>query len=109
MEIAGHGGYGTIHWAAFRRHDGKFALAATNVATEDKGGYLATTIVRPGLVAGIMRSRVDWLRCGARSFTVLAPTRLAFPSAVACVANSRAGELVVIGADGLIARVPIPF
>ena len=109
FEIAGLGGYGTLHWAAFHVRDGRFDLFATNVATEDEGGYVAATIIRPGLIAGVTRSRVDWLRCGSRKFTGLATTPLSFPTAVACVANRRAGELVVIGAEGLIARVPIPF
>jgi hypothetical protein len=108
FEIAGLGGYGTLHWAAFYARDERFDLFATNVATEDEGGYLAVTIVRPGLIAGVTRSRVDWLRGGSRKFTALAPTRLSFASAVACVANRRAGELVVIGGDGLLARIPIP-
>ena len=41
LEVAGLGGYGTLHWAAFSERDGGLDLFATNVATADDGGYLA--------------------------------------------------------------------
>jgi hypothetical protein len=109
LEVAGLGGFGTLHWAAFHRGDGRLDLLATGVATEDEGGYLAATLVRPRLVAGVTRSRIDWLRAGPNRFMLRASTRVALPTAIACVASLQAGELIVICADGLIARVPIPF
>lgn len=108
MEMAGLGGYGTLHWAAFHRGDGRLKLVAMSVTTEEDGGYLAASIVKPRLVAGVTRSRIDWLWGGPSKFTLRSSTRVALPSAVACVASPRTGELVVICGDGLLAIVPIP-
>jgi hypothetical protein len=107
VEIAGLGGHGTLHWASLRMTDGGCDLTATNAAADD-AGYLAAAIVRPRLVAAVTPSRVDWLRCSAHKFSALGCTRLTFPSAIACMPNHHAGELIVIGADGLIARIPYP-
>ena len=68
LEIAGVGEFGTLHWAAFHRGDGRLDRLASCVATESEGGYLAATLVRPGLVAGVTRSRIDWLRGGSGKF-----------------------------------------
>jgi hypothetical protein len=97
-----------LHWAAFHKGDGRLDLLASGVATEDDGGYLAAAIVRPRLIAGVTRTRIDWLRAGTSRFTLRGSTPVALPSAVACVDSPRSGELIVIGRDGTIARVPIP-
>ena len=109
LELAGLGGYGTLNWAAFRRDGRRLDLSAMSVTTEEGGGYLAAAIVQPRMVAGVTRTRIDWLRGGPNRFVLRATTPAAIPSAVACVANPRTGELIVICGDGLIVRVPIPF
>ncbi|MBV8381466.1 MAG: tetratricopeptide repeat protein [Planctomycetaceae bacterium] len=107
LEVAGLGDSGSLHWAAFHVVDGDLDLVASNVAT-DETGYLAATLVRPGVVAGVTRSRVDWFRSGASRFTLRTRNHQAIPSAVACFPSGRTGELIVVCGDGFISRVPIP-
>ena len=112
LEVAGLSDSGTLHWAAFHFGDGNLDLVAANVATNETGyletGYLAATIVRPGLVAGVTRSRIDWFRSGASKFTLRSSTDMAIPSTVACFPSRRTSELIVVCRDGFISRVPIP-
>jgi tetratricopeptide (TPR) repeat protein len=107
LEFAGLGGYGLLHAARLRCSGGVLELGATHVSVET-GGYLAAAIVRPGLIAGVTRSRIEWLRGGSETSARTTTTEVALPSAVACVPSRRTDELIVICADGFIARVPIP-
>jgi hypothetical protein len=106
LELAGLGAGGALHWSALVG-EGRLDLVARNVSAPG-GGYLAAAVVRPGLVAGVTRSHVAWLRGGADAFTAMRPTEVAIPSAVACFASPRTRELIVVCSDGFIARVPIP-
>jgi hypothetical protein len=110
LEIAGLGESGALHWAAFRRGESSLQLHATNVATveDQEQGYLAAAFVHSHLVAGVTRSRIDWLRTGPSKFALRRSTRIALPSAVACLPGASTNTLVVICADGLIARVTVP-
>jgi tetratricopeptide (TPR) repeat protein len=109
LEVAGVGQSGTLFWAAFDASDDCLQLIGMNTAIDpEQGGYLATAVVAPQLVAGVTRTRIDWLRSGNSRFTLRRSTRLTCPNAVACTASRQAGALVVIGADGRIAWVPIP-
>jgi tetratricopeptide (TPR) repeat protein len=108
LELAGLGDYGTLYWATFR-DDANGLRLTTSCTSADRGGYLAATIVRPGLVAAVARSRIDWLRCGVGRFTASTSTDVALPAAVACFATRRTGELIVACSDGFISRVPIPL
>ena len=105
IDLCGLGEQGSIHWARFREG----MLASVN-STHGAGepGYLAATIVRDGLVAGVTSSRVEWLRCGNSQFRPWRSTDVAIPSAVACFAVRQTDELVVVCKDGLVVRVPIP-
>lgn len=107
IEVAGLGSHGTLHWAAFQAEDDQLTLLASNTDAR-LGGYLAAAVVRPGLVVGVTRTRVEWLRCGGDRFSFSFSTELSIPSAVACYASRRTGQLIVVCDDGFIARVPIP-
>ena len=107
LELAGLGPSGTAHWASLNLSDGHLDLIAANVQVRD-GGYLAAALVRPGLLAAVGPTRIDWLRGGVDRFSLVAITEVAFPSAVACAGSRRTDELIVICGDGFIARVACP-
>ncbi|MGE5754670.1 MAG: tetratricopeptide repeat protein, partial [Planctomycetaceae bacterium] len=107
LELAGLGPNGTVHWASLNLAEGGFHLLAANVQTRERS-YLAAAPVRPGLVAAVGPTRVEWLRGGAERFTPLAITEAAIPSAVACAGSRRTGELIIVCGDGFIARIPSP-
>jgi hypothetical protein len=108
FEIAGLGPNQTIRWGLLHldpEHD--LMEVASNTAVRPEG-YLATAIVRSGLVAGVSRSQIDWMRPGATNFTRLSATNVLLPTAIACFASRLTGELIVICQEGLVVRVPIP-
>lgn len=107
LELAGLGGYGTLHWAALRNEEGRLDLVATNSAARE-GGYLAAALARSRLVAAVTDSHVEWLRCGADKFTLASRIEASVPSAVACFCTRTTGELIVVCADGFVGRLPIP-
>jgi tetratricopeptide (TPR) repeat protein len=106
VELAGISAGGAVYWSSLRFHDRGVGVEATN-ATRDGQSYLAATIVRPGLVAAVTESRIEWYRAGKSQFTKEAVTEIAFPKAVACFAYQRSKELLVVCGDGSIGRVPM--
>jgi tetratricopeptide (TPR) repeat protein len=107
LELAGLGGFGTLHWAALRAEEGRLDLVASNSAARE-GGYLAVALARSGLVAAVTDAHVEWLRCGADKFTLAYRSEASVPSAVACFYTRTTGELIIICADGFVGRVPLP-
>ena len=71
-------------------------------------GYLAAAIVRPGLVAGVSRSRIDWLQTSSSQFRPWRMRPGGVPSAVAAFSSRPTGELIVVGRDGVLVRLPVP-
>jgi hypothetical protein len=71
-------------------------------------GYLAATVVRPGLVAAVGPARIDWLGVGGAGFKLLGTTRAELGSALACFASQPTRELVVVCLDGGVVVVPVP-
>jgi hypothetical protein len=71
-------------------------------------GYLAATLVRSGLIAGVTESEVHWLSPRFRGLKRSAPTQIALPTAVACFPSHATNELIVVCRDGLLVRVPVP-
>jgi hypothetical protein len=51
---------------------------------------------------------VHWLRVVGHGFAQAAEWPEAFPEAVACFPHQRGDELIIVGADGAVARVPSP-
>jgi hypothetical protein len=72
-----------------------------------EGGYRAATLVRPGLVAAVTRTRIDWLRAGDR-FHQVAQTAADLSEAVACLASLPNGELLIVCNHGTLVQVPLP-
>jgi hypothetical protein len=107
LELAGLGAEGTLYWSALRFGDGVLDVVSTNVSV-CADGYLAVALVQPGLVAGVARSRIDWLRGGAKNFSLWATTKVELNAAVACFPSHATNELIVVCADGWVERVGVP-
>lgn len=86
---------------------------ATNAAA-CRDDYVGAAIVKPGVVAGVRRAHVDWLRGGpqrsqmevmtiVRSHGSRSPLRYT----VACFASHATQELLVISEKGLLERMPL--
>jgi len=105
LELAGLGAHGTMHWSLLLLSDGTLAVVATNTSAL---GYLAMTIVRSGLVAGVRRSCIDWCRTGSGQFSSWMTTKISLPNAVACFPSHQTDEVLVVCADGWMVRVPVP-
>jgi hypothetical protein len=107
FELAGLDREGVIYWSSLKVTDAELIRLSNN---ESKGEsvYSATTLVRSGLVAGVTRGRVDWLRCGPRVFTLIGSTDLATHSPLACFPAHGIDELVVVCRDGTLLCIPTP-
>jgi hypothetical protein len=106
LELAGLDDQGCLHWSRIDCSDPSSSVQR-NVSVRAEG-YLAAAIVRSGLVVGVSRSHVDWLRCGAKSFTTLATDRVPLPPAVACFPSHATNEVIVVCREGTLARVTVP-
>jgi tetratricopeptide (TPR) repeat protein len=108
FELAGLDREGTIHWMKFLLGRELIVSRGRNVRP-CTGGYRAVTLVRPGLVAAVGPSRLEWLRAGRDGFTVQTGTdRAVFTGVVACFASAPTGELLLISRDGTLQRLPLP-
>lgn len=104
LEVVGLGRGGVHHWSVLATKE-RFAYLGSRAAD---GQYLAAMLIRPGLAAGVRSTGVDWFRRTPRGITRVAtsPT-VPFPQAVACFASHTTRELLVVGRDGAILRVPV--
>jgi hypothetical protein len=66
----------------------------------------AVTLVRAGLLAAVSGDAIYWLRVGANGFGDLATVAHNLPPVVACYPHYRGNELILVCADGTVARVP---
>jgi hypothetical protein len=105
LELAGLGTDGTAYWSLVQFTREEVRVSATSASSG--GGYRAVAIVRPGLVAAVGPSRVDWLRAGGRSFA-WSTTQLTLPGPVACFPCRPTGELIVVCGNGSAVRVTVP-
>jgi hypothetical protein len=98
-----------LHWSLLDagRDGPQIKILAHNSSVRAEG-YLAATLLRPGHVAGVSRSHIDWLRGGSKEFACWSVTEAALARSVACFPSYRTGELVIVCSDGVVVRVPIP-
>ncbi len=96
-----------IHWSSLRVNDSELIRTANNESTGETV-YDATTLVRPGVVAGVTKGRVDWLRCRPKSFGALGSTPIVIDSPIACFPAQRTDDLVVVCRHGTLVCVPTP-
>jgi tetratricopeptide (TPR) repeat protein len=109
VELAGVTDNGTIQWSQLQLRPDGHRIGFSHAAIRAEG-YLATAIVRRGLIVGVSRSHLDWFRRGSR--TTLSPEltlRAALPHAIACFPCAWTNEVIVVCHDGLVARVPVPL
>ena len=107
FELAGLDGEGVIHWTSLKVNDAELIRDTYNDSTEETR-YAATTLVRAGLVAGVTKGRVDWLRCGSKAFSSLGSTALQADFPLACFPAHAIEELIVVCRDGTLICVPTP-
>ena len=107
FELAGLDRDGAIHWSSLKVNEAELIRSSFN-DSRGETTYAATTLVRSGLVAGVTRGRVDWLRCGAQSFTPIGSTALMVDSPLACFPAHGIEELIVVSRDGTLYCVPTP-
>src|SRR5439155_21861956 len=97
---------GPLYWSVLRfAHR---ALVPVASASSGRAQYLAATLVKPWLVAGVTTAEVHWLRGAPGRLYRQATSRLDLPSAVACFPSHATNELIVIGSDGVVVRAPVP-
>jgi tetratricopeptide (TPR) repeat protein len=106
VELAGVSASGAIYWCSLSFDERFIGIKARN-ATKGDHHYLACTIIRPGLIAAVTPTGIEWLRSGANHFSRQGIANIAVPNAVACFAYHRMKELIVVCADGSIGIVPM--
>jgi hypothetical protein len=107
FELAGLDREGVIYWSSLKINDAELIRTSNNIS-EGETVYQATTLVRPGLVAGVTKSRIDWLRCRPQKFALVASTPVVIDSPIACFPALRTDELVVVCRNGTLICVPTP-
>ncbi|CAN5871566.1 hypothetical protein BH23PLA1_BH23PLA1_18910 [soil metagenome] len=107
LEVAGVGPGANLYRSVLESRDSNLVVVTTNLSAADEI-YLATTLLRPGLLAGVTARAIHWLRGVSNRFSLLSTTEIAIPSAVACVPSRRTDELIVVRRDGWIERIGLP-
>jgi tetratricopeptide (TPR) repeat protein len=98
---------GGLHWLSLRLRPDDPAVAAHHVSAGL--GYRCASLLQPGQVAAAHRGGVAWLSCGQLGFVQRAhSSAVDLPDAVACFASPLTGELLVVGREGDVIRVPVP-
>jgi tetratricopeptide (TPR) repeat protein len=107
LELAGLNSTGVLHWslAEWPESDDLLPRATTSVAGP---GYAAAAILRPGFLAGVRQDQVDWLHRLSGGIHLKAQSRVALSAPVACFPSEPTHELLVVGSEGSITRVPVP-
>jgi hypothetical protein len=108
LELAGLDSEGVLNWSRLHFHADRLEVVARSTAAREPG-FLAATTVRPSLVAAVAGNRIEWLRGGAPQLTLQAQTAVGIPQAIACFASAPTSELLVIGKDGILERIAVPF
>jgi tetratricopeptide (TPR) repeat protein len=106
IEFAGLTRTGQVRWHRLVAADHRISCVSANASEEE--GYLAATIVRSRLVAGVRNTCVDWLRCSLKGFIRTSLTKIAIPSPITCFPCHATNELIVVGRDGSMSRAPVP-
>jgi tetratricopeptide (TPR) repeat protein len=111
FELAGLDREGVICWSSLKINESELIRTSNNVS-QGETVYLATTLVRPGMVAGVAKGRIDWLRArnldAPNSFAGIASTSISINDPIVCFSAPRTDELAVVCRDGSLICVPIP-
>jgi tetratricopeptide (TPR) repeat protein len=106
LELAGVD-EGALYWSRHRYgRDGCRRVAVSVSKPAER--YLACALVHRGVMAGVTRATVTWLRAGKSPLTAWAVTRVPLPNPVICFPSPVTGELLVVCRDGTLVRLPVP-
>jgi tetratricopeptide (TPR) repeat protein len=104
LEVAGLNVYGNIHVTTINVKD-PLTLRVSTESWQQHDRYRAVAWVRPGLLAGVTESGIDWIRVPKGKLQ--GRTWAALPRALACFHNQNGRELLVVCGNGTLARVPL--
>jgi tetratricopeptide (TPR) repeat protein len=107
LELAGLDEDDSIHWTELDYSHAERPVLGGGAANA-QAKYLAVALVRPGLLAGVRRDGIVWLRRNRHQLQSDGKTPAALENAVTCAASPRTRELLVICRDGVVVRVPLP-
>ena len=107
LEFAGIDEDGALHWSRLCHNDDGLTESARNTAAPDDG-YRAVAILRPGLVAGVTRTCVNWLRAGQRFIQFAKHSTPTGSPVIAAFASRPTQELLLVCSDGMIERLAVP-
>ena len=105
VELAGIGNGGVLYHSALSFDKGDLLQVDTQ-STHDHQPFRAVTFARPGALAAVTPEGVHWLRSGTPKIQTLSVTKASFATAMACFAHHTRHELIVVGNEGNLTRVP---
>jgi hypothetical protein len=105
LEVAGLAKDGKLFASRFQFQNGAF-IEVTTRTEYFSSPYLAVSHVRPGLLAAVSATTVDWVALTPDVPRLKARTEIAVPNAVSCFPLYRSDEILVVCTDGKVARVP---
>jgi tetratricopeptide (TPR) repeat protein len=108
LELAGIDEQGNVRWSRVSVAEKKLIEEASNTGRFLDEGYRTTAIVRPGVIAAVGKSRIDWLRTGQQFFPAANTPLPVGPAIVACCASLLTGEVLLVRSDGTIDRIAVP-
>jgi hypothetical protein len=107
FELLGLDNNGAVCAARFHAEDGVFELLKAQVAATEEA-YLAAAFAGPTTVVAVSPQRIDWLDCSGDRFRVANRLELGVPAAIACFPLGATRAMLVVCADGFVARVVAP-
>jgi hypothetical protein len=106
LELAANGPAEILYWSRLEFVNGALAEVKTS-AYEAIEPYRAVGLIRAGRVAAVTGSEVQWLHQTGDRFKQICSTKICLPNTIACLPNHLNNDLILIGSDGAIARVPL--
>lgn len=106
IELAGRNEHGSLYWSGLKA--GTFGLRCESRIVAARGDYLCAALTRPGRVAGVTGTHINWFKKEGEGFVLKSITKLSVPDAVACFYNHGTTELLVLSNDGRLSLIGVP-
>ena len=106
IELAGRNEHGSLYWSGLKA--GTFGLRCESRIVAARGDYLSAALTRPGRIAGVTGTHVNWFKKEGEGFELKSITKLSAPDAVACFYNHSTIELMVLSNDGRVSMISAP-
>lgn len=106
IELAGRNEHGSLYWSGMKA--GTFGLRCESRIVAARGDYLCAALTRPGRVAGVTGTHVNWFKKEGEGFVLKSITKLSVPDAVASFYVHDTGELLVLSNDGRVSLIGVP-